>query len=152
MILLHLPADNRDYACSQCVGARIHRCPDDQVRAKRPRPWSLCLSGVLPFHGICAHEAPQTRLIRFSHVQSSRPIGIALESCHRIAKIVILGMLANLGSWGRQGTLEAEHTHVMQGLSVETDISNPDPAIHKAGVELLNKSMQVAFSSYHPFC
>lgn len=31
----------------------------------------------------------------------------------------------------------------MQGLSVETDISNPDPAIHNAGVELLTNSMQV---------
>jgi D-psicose/D-tagatose/L-ribulose 3-epimerase len=29
------------------------------------------------------------------------------------------------------------------GLSVETDISNPDPAIHNAGIELLTKSMQV---------
>lgn len=36
----------------------------------------------------------------------------------------------------------------LQGLSPETDISDPDPAIHNAGKDLLKKSMQVSKQAY----
>lgn len=32
----------------------------------------------------------------------------------------------------------------VQGLSVATDISDPDPAIHNAGIELLKDAMKVS--------
>ena len=73
-----------------------------------------------------------------------------LNTCHRTANFAAHAMLAILSFEVRKDMLESDRTHVMQGLSVETDISNPDPAIHKAGIELLNKSMQVAFSPYNP--